>query len=242
MLEGILIGDNTKTEDCYSASAVNAGEVVNIDGRAGVVLADIKAGATGKAYVDGRFSFPAVEFAMSRGGVLGWDANGTPYGGSTTGAGTTKLAAADFLLGTIIEDMTSQIARIKVDLNSYPTDLVGILGGRKFETVSGAKTLAITDVGKIFCVDTDAFTITLPAVAVEFEFVVMNVMADGACLITIAPNSSDKIMGADLAGVDDKDRLLTKTTSKSNDFIHFVYGSVAGYNVVQERGTWAAEG
>ena len=104
-LEGILLGDNTITEDYYTASAVNAGEVVNMDGRAGVVVADIAAGGTGKAYTNGRFSFPAVEFAMSRGGVAGWDANGTPYGGSTTGAATTKLAAIDFLLGTIIEDM-----------------------------------------------------------------------------------------------------------------------------------------
>ena len=241
-MDAVLLRDNTKTEDCYSAGALTAGDITNIDGRSGVVIGDIAAGGTGAVYTNGIFAIGAVELAMSRGMVVGFDDNGTVYGGSTTGAVTPKLAVADVpLLGTVIVDKVAAFGTAQVDLNAIPNDLIGILAGRKFEAVSGTKTLDIQDVGKVMLVDTDAFAITLPAIAVEFEFVIMNVMADADCLITVSPNSSDKIMGADLAGVNNKDRLLTKTTSKSNDFLHLVYGSADGYNVVRERGTWAAE-
>lgn len=241
-MDASILRDNTKTEEYYSAAGASAGDVVDIDGRAGIVIADIAAAGTGSVYTNGIFTVKAVELAMSRGMVVGFDDNGTPYGGSTTGAVTPKLASADIpLLGTVIVDKVAALATAVVDLNAIPNDLVGILAGRTFEAVSGTKTLDIQDVGKIMLVDTDAFVITLPAIAVEFEFVIMNVMADAACLITVDPAADDKIMGADLAGVNHKDRLLTKATSKSNDFIHLVYGSADGYNVVQERGVWAAE-
>jgi len=241
-MDAVLLRDNTKTEDCYSASALTAGDITDIDGRSGVVVADIAAGGTGKVYTDGIFSIKAVELIMSRGMVVGFDNDGTPYGGSTTGAVTPKLAVADIaLLGTVIKDKVAALATAEVDLNAIPNDLIGILAGRTFEAVSENLTLDIQDVGKILLVDTDAFAFTLPATAVGFEFVIMNVMADAGCLITVSPNANDKIMGADLAGVNDKDRLLTKATSKSNDFIPLVYGSADGYNVTQERGTWAAE-
>ena len=242
-MDAVLLRDNTKTEDYYSAGAVTAGDVVNIDGRSGVAIGNIAAGGTGAVYTNGIFLIAAVELAMSRGMVVGFDNDGTPYGGSTTGAVTPKLAVADIaLLGTVIVDKVAAFATALVDLNAIPNDLIGILAGRKFEAVSANKTLDIQDVGKVLLVDTDAFAFTLPAIAVEFEFVIMNVMADAACLVTVSPNTNDKIMGADLAGANNKDRLLTKTTSKSNDFIHLVYGSADGYNVVSERGVWAAEG
>lgn len=240
-MEATLDRDNTKTEDFYSASARTAGEVVAVDGRAGVVQLDIAAGGTGKVYTDGIFIVQAVEFAMSRGGVAGWDANGTPYGGSTTGAATTKLASVDTMMGTVIKDMAATFATVEIDLNVYPADLAPMLFGKTFEAVSANKTLDIQDSGKIMCVDTDAFAITLPAVATGFEFTIMNVCADGLAIITVSPDANDKIMGADLAGVDNKDRVNTKTTAKSGDYIHLVYGTADGWIVNRERGTWAAE-
>ncbi len=240
-MDAVLLRDNTKTEDYYSAGAVTAGDVVNIDGRSGVAIGNIAAGGTGAVYTNGIFLIAAVELAMSRGMVVGFDNDGTVYGGSTTGAVTPKLAVADIaLLGTVIVDKVAAFAAAQVSLNAIPNDLIEIMSGRKFEAVSANKTLVITDVGKVLLVDTDAFTITLPAVAPEFEFVIMNVMADAACLITIDPDGAELLMGADLAGGAGVTRLLTKTTSKSNDFIHLVYGHATGSNIVQERGVWAA--
>lgn len=241
-LEATLLRDNTKTEDFYSASALTAGDVVQADGgRAGVVVADIGAAATGSIYTDGIFAFEAVQLAMSRGGVAGWDDNGTPYGGSTTGAVDTRLGSADYLVGTVIKDMASTVASVEVDLNAYPPDVAGILFGRTFENVSANKTLDIEDSGKIMCVDTDAFAFTLPAIATGFEFIIMNVLADAQAIITVSPNANDKIMGADLAGVDNKDRVNTKATAKTNDWIKLDYGTADGWIVAAERGTWAAE-
>jgi len=240
-MEATLYQDNTKTKRYYSASARTAGDVVWHDGEAGVCIADIAAGGTGDVYTDGQFDVEFVAFGASAGAVVGFDNDGTPYGGSTTGAGTTKLAAADFIMGTAITDATATSATIRVDLNKIPADLVAILAGRTVEAVSGNKTLDIQDSGKIMLVDTDAKAITLPAVATGFEFVIMMGAADGVSIITVSPNANDKIMGADLAGVDDKDRVLTKATAKANDFIHLVYGTADGWIVTQERGTWAAE-
>jgi hypothetical protein len=48
-------------------------------------------------------------------------------------------------------------------------------------------------------------------------------------------------MGADLAGVDNKDRINTKATAKRLDHVHLVADGVNGYFVSTERGVWAAE-
>jgi len=240
-MEAVLLRDNTTTEDFYSASARTAGEVVNIDGRAGVCVADIAAAATGSVYTDGKFSVDAVEFAMSRGGVVGWDTDGTPYGGSTTGAAETRLGTTGFLLGTVITDKVAALAKVEVDLNAYPADLIPILSIGNFEDVADNKTLDIQDVGKVFCVNTDAKAVTLPAVAAGHRLAIMNVAADGAVLVTVSPNANDKIMGPDWAGVDDKDALNTKATAKSGDHVILNYGGATGWLMEALRGTWAAE-
>ena len=49
-------------------------------------------------------------------------------------------------------------------------------------------------------------------------------------------------MGADLAGVNDKDRINTKGTAKRGDFLVLVADGTDGYFVWAERGVWAAQG
>ena len=48
-------------------------------------------------------------------------------------------------------------------------------------------------------------------------------------------------MGADLAGVDDKDRILAAADSVAGDYLHLVADAVNGWFVVAERGKWTAE-
>ena len=240
-MDAVLLRDNTKTEDYYSATAVAAGDVVSIDGRAGVAIAAIAAAGTGKVYTDGIFSVASVELLMSRGQVVGFDNNGTVYGGSTTGAATPKLASANTIIGTVITDKVAALNAVEVDLNEYPADLLPVLFGLTYEAVSDNLTLDIQDVGKLLLVDTDAKAITLPAIAAGLKYVIMNALGDGQTIITISPNANDKIMGADLAGVNDKDRINTKATAKAGDHIILEYGSADGWLVTRERGTWAAE-
>ncbi len=109
------------------------------------------------------------------------------------------------------------------------------------ETVSANKTLDAQDSGKIMDVDTDAVVITLPATVVGYIYTIRNVAADGAAKVSIDPDSNDKIIGDDDAGVDDKDLISTKTTAKKGDYIKLIGDGVLGWYVMEKNGTWDAE-
>jgi hypothetical protein len=109
------------------------------------------------------------------------------------------------------------------------------------ETLSANKTLDIEDNGKAFFVDTDAFTITLPAVATPLNCKIVNIGAFGAVAVNVSPNASDKVQGPDLAGTDNKDLINTKATAKRGDFVVLTTGDANGAVVAELRGTWATE-
>ncbi|MDV2503089.1 MAG: hypothetical protein RX318_03970 [bacterium] len=110
------------------------------------------------------------------------------------------------------------------------------------ETISADKTLDAQDVGKILYVDTDAKTITLPSTVVGYVYTFVNAGADGAVAINISPAAADKIMGPDIAGVDNKDLINTKGTAKKGDRVTIIGdGSLGWYVVAPVHGTWAAE-
>jgi hypothetical protein len=112
--------------------------------------------------------------------------------------------------------------------------------GYTAEAVSDNKTLDEQDTAKLFWVDTDAKTVTLPAVA-AMSFVVMNGGADGTVLVTVAPNSADGIAYKDAASTDNKAILNTKATAKRGDYIVCEYGDADGWQVTRARGTWAKQ-
>jgi hypothetical protein len=129
------------------------------------------------------------------------------------------------------------IEAVWIDSSGWPASFVG----KTFEAVADNKTLDIQDVGKVMYVTVDAKVVTLPATAAGLDFVVMNGGANAAVAVNVSPNAADKIMGADLAGVDDKDRINTKTTAKLGDYIHLRAEGTDGYLVEEEKGVWAAE-
>ena len=102
-------------------------------------------------------------------------------------------------------------------------------------------TLAEADSGKNLVVDTDAQTITLPATVVGMTFTLTNGGADGAVLLKIAPNASDKIMGNGYTSADNKYVANTKATAKKGDFIVLVGDGVNGWFIQEVRGIWAKE-
>ena len=223
-----------------AAGALTAGDVVQVAGKAGIVpTGGVAALANGDIVIEGLARVAAVGFAMSAGAIVGWDEDGTPYGGSTTGACTTKLAAADFLMGTLVEAVTATGGEAIVLLNKYPQDMTPILSGLTFETISANATLDAQDVGKVMQVDTDAFVITLPATVVGYRYVIQNICADGVAIVALSPNANDKIMGPDLAGTDDHDENNTKATAKTGDWIILTADGVNGWFIQGKRGTWA---
>ena len=110
------------------------------------------------------------------------------------------------------------------------------------EAVSADKTLAIDDSGVIQLVDTDAKTVTLPATVVGYHFTVMNNGADGAVLVTISPDSADKIAGGGYTAVDNKDLTNTKATARKGDYVKLLGDGVNGWFITEIVGTWAYQG
>ncbi len=110
------------------------------------------------------------------------------------------------------------------------------------ETLSANKTLDAQDTGKLFWVDTDAFVITLPAIADGLGgCVVVNGGAFGAVAVTLSPAAADMILGPDITGADNKDLINTKATARRGDLVQLDLGDADGYVVTSMRGTWARE-
>jgi hypothetical protein len=109
------------------------------------------------------------------------------------------------------------------------------------ETKSDNYTVDAQDSGKIIYVDTDAKTITLPAVEAGIQITVVNAGPFGTVAVTISPNAADMIEGADLTGADDKDIVNTKATAQRGDFVTLLGANADGWMVIAQRGTWARE-
>lgn len=152
--------------------------------------------------------------------------------------GKVSSVPAGKAIGFALEAASADGALIEALLVEVDAQFAGMV----FEAVADNKTLDPEDVGKVLYVTVDAKTITLPATVIGYgPIVIMNGGANGAVLVTVSPNANDKIMGANLAGVDDKDRLNTKVTAFTGDYITIRADGVAGWYVEAERGIWAAE-
>ena len=124
--------------------------------------------------------------------------------------------------------------------------------GRTYVDVTENKTLALADCGIVQNVITDGITVTLPATTAGAYFSIRNggVPKSGApagtgddfsCLVTVSPNSSDKIQGYALTAADDKDLLNTKATARVGDEVRLVGDGTDGWLVTQIKGTWARQ-
>lgn len=83
--------------DYTPSGAVGAGDVVVQETLVGIALRDLAANVLGELCVKGVFKFEAVGEVMAAGAVVYWDADGTPYGGSATGAVTTTSTDNSFV-------------------------------------------------------------------------------------------------------------------------------------------------
>jgi predicted RecA/RadA family phage recombinase len=217
------------------AADLSAGVPVFIGDVVGIPTSQILAGILGALVISGIFAFAKDDTSgpvIAAGDPVFWDAANS-QATNDAGAGLKRL-------GTATEAAGVSTSTVAVKINDGVT-LPAALQGRVWEAVAANKTLDIQDVGKVMLVTVDAVVITLPATAAGLDFVVANGGGDAAVLATISPNAADKIMGADLAGVDNKDRINTKATAKHLDYCHLTYGGADGWLVVAERGTWAAE-
>lgn len=109
------------------------------------------------------------------------------------------------------------------------------------ELISANKTLDAEDSGKLFWVDTDAVTITLPAVAVGSLCKIVNGGAYGAVAVTISPDANDSIEAPDITAADNKDIINTKATARRGDAVTLGDANADGYIVTNMVGIWARQ-
>lgn len=204
----------------------------------GVPHTDIVAGLEGSYSIEGIFEFPCTNVAGNIGDNVWWDANGTPVGGSTTGAATTYGPAGDYWIGRLAKAHTTSQATCLVDLNKV-NPMLPAWPNRLHEAIAGGATLDAEDNGKVLWCATDAATITLPAYTVGLDVVIVNYAADGGALLNIDLDNSDKFMGANLTGSDGGILSNTKATQLRCDYVHLRGYDADGILVVEKRGVWA---
>ncbi len=142
-------------------------------------------------------------------------------------------------IGFVKRFVSSGIAVIEFDAGVL-TDPYGRFGVR--EVKSANYTLDAEDSGKTIFVDTDAFTLTLPAIATGLDGVkIVNIGAFGTIAVTISPNAADMILGPDITGADDKDLINTKATARRGDYVVLGGNDADGYSVQEMVGTWARQ-
>ena len=141
-------------------------------------------------------------------------------------------------VGFVRRFVSSGVVEVGFDVDNYSDPYAG----KVKETLSAAtKTLDAQDTGKYMFVTVDS-VITLPATATALADITLVCMgAFGTVQISADPNASDKIMGPDLAGTDNKDLINTKATAQRGDLVTLTAGHADGYVVNRIKGVWASE-
>jgi predicted RecA/RadA family phage recombinase len=221
--------------DYTPAADVAAGAIVFLGDIVAIATSALAAGVLGALAVEGVFAFAKDDTSgpvFAQGDPAFWD-SANSQAVAVCGAGMRRL-------GTVVTAAGASDSTVRIKIND-DIALPAVLQRRVWEEVAINKTLDAEDVGKVMLVTVDAVVITLPSTAAKMAFVIANGGADGAVGLSVSPAAIDKIMGADLPGVDNKDRINTKATARRLDYVSIFGDAVDGYVVEAERGIWAAE-
>ena len=123
---------------------------------------------------------------------------------------------------------------------------------KKITVVTASTAFATQDLGQEVEVATDALVMTLPLISTDNigrEITFRNTGADGAAILTIAPNALDGINGsianaaADsvASGVVDKDFVNTKATANNGDYVVLRATALTKWTIVGGVGIWASQ-
>lgn len=235
MVNAIFVQEG-KSINYTPAAAVAAGVIVPLGELIGITKSPIAASAVGSLCIEGVFrvikdgtSGPA--FAV--GEMVHWDSvNSLAVRGGAAGSGI-------YPLGTCTEAASDSVAEVECQL--LPYNMPAAFQGKTWEDVTlagGSKTLDVEDSGKVINITVGSATnvVTLPAVAAGLGLCVRLGTSGGR--IAISPNASDAILGPDLTGVADTDRILAAATSLAGDYISLNGGHADGFMINAQRGIW----
>lgn len=149
---------------------------------------------------------------------------------------------------TTLVSTSATIAGATITTANITTNNVGnetiagrlIEDGRLSKNVEDNETFDSADCGYVNKVTVDEKVITLPAAAAGLAYIIENGGADGAVAITVDPDGTETIVGADLSGGAGKQAINTKATAKKGDRIVLV-ATTGGWIVQEMIGTWASE-
>lgn len=227
------------------ASALSAGQMLQVGGRAAFACEDIAASAEGAVQVQGLAKIAAGAVVGNVGDNVWWDEDGSPYGGvASSGCATTNAAVGDFWIGTLAKALTATAGEAIVALNEV-NPLLPPWTARRHIKKTADYTVLDTDCGSVIHCDgsaesDDIIVITMPATSPGFECIIQNDAADGASQITIEVNAADKFCNP--IALDDGDTLdNTLATAIRGDFVRLV-ATTNGWYVAESRGVWADGG
>jgi predicted RecA/RadA family phage recombinase len=234
-MDAIRVQEGKKI-DYTPAAAVDAGAIVDLGDLLGVAERAIAASALGALSIEGVFDVIKDGTAgpvFVVGDAVFWD--------TVNGLAVRTGGAGCLYFGTCAEDAATGVALVRTKL--APQNLPAFMADMLWEDVTlagGSKTLDIQDCGKVMNVNVGhaSNVVTLPAIAAGLSFLV-RCGATGQ-RVAVSPNVNDMLMGADLAGVNDKDQILAAATSRIGDYIAVDYGSADGYLIRARRGVWVS--
>lgn len=125
----------------------------------------------------------------------------------------------------------------------YPNGIESFLVDNDAEAKNSAYTVVITtDSGKTFTNgETDGVVFTLPGIESGNTITFINTAPYGQADLTISPDASDGITYIN-DSTDDKDLILTKSTSNTGDYVTLAsLDGVVAWQVVDVRGVWTKE-
>lgn len=223
------------TVDYTPSSDVSAGDIVVLGDMVGVAKLDIDSGDKGSIAVTGIFDVAKGTDAADIFAV------GEPVYYSTADEEATAGEAGNIRLGTCVAAAAQTDTMVTVRLEGVGANT--LFEGLVWEEVdidSSSKTLDAQDVCKVLNVSgDDTNVVTLPATAANVRFVIR--AATSGIRVAVSPNANDKIMGADVAGADNKDWILTAATALAGDYIVLEGDGDAGFYVSAVRGIWTQE-
>ena len=229
-----------KSIDHTPASAVTAGSIIQVGAIAAFAPSAIAASVLGAVRVSGVIRAPAVALLGNVGDNVWWDSDGTPVGGTTDGAATTRPSAGNFWIGTLVKALIATDGVADVALNKVNPNLPAWQNKAHLLVTTGALTAAAHS-GGVMHVEAANQTVTLPAAVVGMEYIIQNDAADAASELKIALNGTEIVAGANLTIANGEDMYNTDTTSIRGDFLHLVANvNATSWRCVNKRGTWAA--
>jgi predicted RecA/RadA family phage recombinase len=234
MAEALMIQEGAAL-DYTPSSAVVAGKVIQMGGFIGVAKEPIAALMLGAIAIEGVFAF-----AKSGSAGPTFEPGEPVHFTIATGLASREGGSGTICVGICVKAALTGDTVVHAKL--LPHGLPAFMQGKVWEDVTiagGSKTLDAEDIGKVLNVTVGHATnvITLPATGAVYQNLCVRCGTTGQ-RVAISPAAADKIMGPNIAGVDDTDMIMAAATSQAGDYVALAHGGTDGWAVVARSGTF----